>query len=202
MTSFPEFLALIDDRSTALRAAALDLDARVPGCPEWTQRDLIVHLGRVQRWWSVIVVAGPAEGAPPFERRGDMDPHGDLLDWSAESTRMLLAALGQVGPDAACWTWWPRSDAPQTAGAVARHQVQEAGVHAYDAQEAIGKIEPIPAAVAVDGVGEFLQVTYGAEGAWPHRPARVRFVASEGPLWILTSRRRAPSSTRRRVGRR
>ena len=133
----------------------------------------------------MIVVAGPAEGAPPFEQRGDMEPHGDLLEWSAESTRMLLAALGQVGPDADCWTWWPLSDAPQTAGAVARHQVQEAGVHAYDAQEAIGKIEPIPAAVAVDGVGEFLQVTYGAEGAWPHRPARVRFVASEGPSWIL-----------------
>ena len=86
-----------------------------------------------------------------------MDPHGDLPEWSAESTRLLLAALGEAGPDAACWTWWPLSDAPQTAGAVARHQVQEAGVHAYDAQEAIGKPEPIPAAVAVDGVGEFLR---------------------------------------------
>jgi hypothetical protein len=37
----------------------------------------------------------------------------------------------------------------------------------------------------VDGVGEFLQVTYGAEGAWPHRAARVAFEASEGPSWIL-----------------
>jgi uncharacterized protein (TIGR03083 family) len=98
---------------------------------------------------------------------------------------MLLSALGEAGPDAGCWTWWPLSDAPQTAGAVARHQVQEASVHAYDAQEAIGKPEPVPAAAAVDGVGEFLQVTYGAEGAWPHRPARVAFVAAEGPSWTL-----------------
>jgi uncharacterized protein (TIGR03083 family) len=185
VTSFPEFLALVDDRSAALRSAALDLQARVPGCPEWTLRDLLVHVGQVQRFWSVVVAAGPAGGPPPPDRRGDMEPHGDLLDWSAESTRMLLAALGEAGPDAECWTWWPLSDAPQTAGAVARHQVQEASVHAYDAQEAIGKPEPVPAAAAVDGVGEFLQVTYGAEGAWPHRAARVAFEASEGPSWIL-----------------
>jgi hypothetical protein len=43
----------------------------------------------------------------------------------------------------------------------------------------------VPAAVAVDGVAEFLQVTYGSEGAWPHRPARIVFAATEGPSWTL-----------------
>jgi hypothetical protein len=40
--SFPELLFLIDDRSAALRealAAAPDLEARVPGCPDWSLRD-------------------------------------------------------------------------------------------------------------------------------------------------------------------
>jgi uncharacterized protein (TIGR03083 family) len=186
--AFPELMSLVDERSAALReavAAAPDLEARVPGCPDWTLRDLVRHVGAVQRFWSVVVRAGAADGPPPPEARGDMEPHGDLLEWSAESTRLLLAALREVGPDAGCWTWWRESDAPATAGAVARHQVQEAAVHAYDAQEAIGETSPIPAGVAVDSVAEFLLVTLGAEGAWPHRPARVVFAATEGPSWTV-----------------
>jgi uncharacterized protein (TIGR03083 family) len=186
--AFPELLHLIDDRSAALReavAAAPDPAARVPGCPEWTIGDLVAHLGEVQRFWAAVVTAGPADQPPPQDVVGDTEPHGDLLEWSAESTRMLLAALGSSGPDTTCWTWWPTSPAPQTAGAVARHQVEEAAVHAWDAQEAIGKPEPVPAAAAVDGVAEFLQVTYGSEGPWPHRPARVTFAATEGPSWVL-----------------
>ena len=191
MTETPPFtglLSLIDERSAALReavAAAGDLEARVPGCPEWSLRDLVAHLGEVQRFWSVIVRAGAADSPPPREVIGDTEPHGDLLEWSAESTRLLLTALRQTGPDAPCWTWWPGSEAPQTSGAVARHQVQEASVHAYDAQETIGRPEPIPAAAAVDGVAEFLQVTYGAEGPWPHQPARIVFTSTEGPSWTL-----------------
>ena len=182
---YAECLTLVDERSAALReavAAAPDLQARIPGCPEWTIVDLVTHLGNVQRWWAVIVRAGASEKPPSFEQGGD---RSDLLEWSAESTRLLIEALTEVGPEADCWTWWPGSDAPQNAGAVARHQVQEAAVHAYDAQEATGKPQPLPAAVAVDGVAEFLQVTYGAEGPWPHRPARVIFTCSEGPTWTL-----------------
>ena len=60
-----------------------------------------------------------------------------------------------------------------TAGAVARHQAQEAAVHAWDAQKTIGKPEPIPASVAVDAVAEFLEVTLGSQGPWPPGPDRV-----------------------------
>jgi len=186
--AYPELLALIDERSAALReavAAAGDTGTHVPGCPEWSLRDLVSHLGSVQRFWAAIVLAGPAEEPPARETMGDMEPRGDLLEWSAESTRLLLAALEQTAPEAPCWTWWPTSGAPQTAGAVARHQVEEAAVHAWDAQETIGKPEPIPASAAVDGVAEFLQVTYGSEGAWPHRPARVSFASVEGPSYVL-----------------
>lgn len=186
--SFPELLSSVDERSAALReavASAPDLDARVPSCPDWSLRDLVAHLGAVHRFWTAAVRAADDSARPAPEAVGDAEPHGDLLDWSAGSARMLLAALGEAGPDSPCWTWWAESGAPMTAGAVARHQAQEAAVHAWDAQKTIGKPEPIPASVAVDAVAEFLEVTLGSQGAWPHRPARITFSAIEGPSWTV-----------------
>ncbi|HWS32772.1 MAG TPA: maleylpyruvate isomerase family mycothiol-dependent enzyme [Actinoplanes sp.] len=185
---FPDLLPLIESRSAALRdavAAAPDRTARVPGCPDWALTDLVAHLGAVHRFWAATVADADDSRAPSAERIGDREPHGDLLEWSAASTELLLAALRDAGPESPSWAWWSDSGAPLTAAAVARHQVQEAAVHAYDAQETIGRAEPLPAAVAVDGVGEFLSVGLASLGAWPHRPARVGFQAIEGPSWTL-----------------
>jgi uncharacterized protein (TIGR03083 family) len=186
---FPALLSLIDERSAALRdavAAAAVSDARVPGCPEWDLRDLVSHVGAVQRFWAVVVTAGDPTGPPSPEQLGDREPRGDLLAWSAESTSLLLSALRAApGVDAPAWAWWGGSSAPLTVGAIARHQVQEAAVHSYDAQETAGQAQPLPAAVAVDGVAEFLQVGVGSLGVWPHRPASVAFVATDGPTHVL-----------------
>ncbi|MBL7256712.1 maleylpyruvate isomerase family mycothiol-dependent enzyme [Paractinoplanes lichenicola] len=183
---FDHALTLIDERSAALRdavAAAADFGARVPGCPDWDLRDLVAHLGAVQRFWAVVVRAADPTGPPSRSALGDREPSGDLLAWSAESTSLLLAALRASSAGTRAWAWWGASSAPLTVGAIARHQVQEAAVHAYDAQEARGQAgvpEPLPVAVAADGVAEFLQVGVGSLGAWPHQPARVRFDASDG----------------------
>jgi uncharacterized protein (TIGR03083 family) len=187
MPPYPDLLDLIDERATAFReaAAAADRAARVPGCPDWTVSDLVAHLGEVHRFWAVTVAAGPADGPPSAEALGDRTPHGDLFEWSAESTRLLLEALRAAPAERGCWTWWGASEAPMTVGAVARHQVHEAAVHTYDAQEAAGKPEPVPAAVAVDAVPEVLVVSLGSLGAWPHRPARLALSAVEGPTWLL-----------------
>ncbi|WP_433829550.1 maleylpyruvate isomerase family mycothiol-dependent enzyme [Actinoplanes sp. CA-015351] len=179
---FPELLSLIESRSAALREAADDLTAPVAGCPGWSVRDLVLHLGHVHRFWASAARAGDPSAPPP---RDSAVPGGDLLDWSAESTGLLLEALRAAGPEAPSWAWWPESAAPHTVRAVARHQVQEAAVHAFDAQEALGKPEPLPAAIAVDGVGEFLEVPLRSLGAWPHRPARIEFQALEGPSWTV-----------------
>jgi uncharacterized protein (TIGR03083 family) len=129
-----------------------------------------------------VVAAGPADGPPRFV---EGEPAGDLLEWSTESTLSLIDALRVAGPDRDCWTWWGASEAPMTSAAVARHQVQEAAVHAWDAQETVGKPEPIPAAVAVDTIDELLVVTLGSIGPWPHRPARFALAAVEGPTWLV-----------------
>ena len=183
----PSSSTLIEERSAALReavAAAPDLDrprARLP-------RLVATRPGRPPRRRAALL--GRVVDARPTRRpalagaaSATASRSGDLLEWSAESTAAAAGgALRDAGPDAPCWAWWAGSDAPLTAGAVARHQVQEAAVHAYDAQEAIGKPEPLPAAVAVDGVGEFLAVGLGSLGrlAAPPGPGAA-FKAIEGP---------------------
>ncbi len=188
--SFDDMLELIEGRSAVFREAVRggDLGARVPGCPDWSVRDLVGHLGKVHRFWGAVVAAGPAQGPPEETSVAGREPSGDLLEWSAESTGTLLAALRAAGPDRECWTWWPASGQPTTSGTVARHQVQEAAVHAFDAQQAVGRAAALPADVALEGVAEFLEVGYGAMGGWkpwPHESAVVGWVAQEGPSWRL-----------------
>ncbi|KPI30549.1 Conserved hypothetical protein CHP03083 [Actinobacteria bacterium OK074] len=190
---FPALLRLTDERSAAFRAAitaAPSLDARVPTCPDWTLLDLAHHLGGVHRRWAAIVAADssdvPSVGKPSDIGAGAPREREALLAWSAESTEHLLGALRAAGPDRGCWTWWGTSESPQTSGAVARHQLQEAAVHTYDAQATLGTPQPLPDEAALDGVDEFLSTCCATTEAWPHKPATVEYHATEGRSWRLS----------------
>ncbi|MFD9334638.1 maleylpyruvate isomerase N-terminal domain-containing protein [Streptomyces sp. NPDC060028] len=64
---FPDLLRLIDERSTAFRAAVAapaSLDVRVPTRPEWTLFDLVRHLGDGRRSWAAGPPPSP-QGLPP-----------------------------------------------------------------------------------------------------------------------------------------
>ena len=189
--AFEDLLALIEDRSAALRsvvAGAPDLDVRVPSCPDWSLRDLVEHLAEVHRFWAAAVVAGPSEKPPtvaPAVAPADDTLSAGLLARSAAATQELIAALRAAGPAVGCWTWWADSDVPTTSGAVARHQVQEAAVHAFDAQLAAGTPRPVPAVVALDGIAAFIDVSHGTAGPWPHEPARIGLHAAEGESWLV-----------------
>ncbi len=135
---------------------------------------------------AVDVAAGPAVGPPDEDAIADREPHGDVLTWSADATAKLVAALREAGPDRLCWTWWEETGvAPNTSEAVARHQVQEAGVHAYDAQQAAGHGLPLPAPVAADGVNEYITVELPTNGPWPYEPAAVVLETGPGGSWLL-----------------
>lgn len=193
---FPYLLHLIDERSTAFRAAiaaapSLDgpsLDAPVPTCPEWTLFDLAQHLGDGRRAWAATVAAGPTATSKSTPQDAPAAPRelSALLAWSAESTSQLLNALREAGPERGCWTWWDRSLSPQTTGAVARHQLQEVAVHTYDAQLTAGTPQPLPTEVALDGVEEFLATGCAGSYPWPHAPATVDYQATEGRSWRLS----------------
>lgn len=129
------------------------VEKQVPSCPAWTVRDLVWHLGRVQRFWASIARTGRDE-APAFPEPlpGPSDA-GQLAAWMRFASHDLLDALGAVDWQQPAWTWW-RDD--RTVGAIARHQAQEVAVHRWDAQSASGDADRLPAALAIDGVDEFV----------------------------------------------
>jgi hypothetical protein len=71
---------------------------------------------------------------------------------------------------------------PATAGAIARHQVQEAAVHRVDAELVAGTAAPLHADVADDGVAEFLQVMLDIPKGTVLRPVRLR-ATDTGSEW-------------------
>jgi uncharacterized protein (TIGR03083 family) len=145
---------IADDSARFAAVLPDDLSAPVPTCPAWDAQGLVEHLGEVQYFWATILGHGGERPErielpdPPSERAG-------LLEWFAAGTDALVTAIGRVAPSDPTWTWWGE---PATAGAVARHQVQEAAVHRVDAELITGHQTPLPMAVADDGIGEFLEV--------------------------------------------
>ena len=133
------------------------LDARVPSTPAWTLRDLAHHVGEVQRFWGENVRA--ADPGAPWSGAVATPADDALGGWLHESSRSLCDAIESTGPSTPCWTWW---GAPATAGAVARHQVQEIAVHSWDAEAVLASPSPLRDDVAHDGVGEFLEIVIGA----------------------------------------
>src|ERR1700722_13998830 len=161
--TFPELLTLIEDRSAALRVAAAEaaLDSLVPGCPDWSVRDLIAHLGEVQRTWAYIVAAGPSDEPPDEDEVPGVEPGDDLLAWSAESTGELVRALAAAGPDQGCWTRWAQ------------------------ARGSAGGGGPLLPAVAADGVAEFVTVGLASLVPWPHEPGQVGLDAADAGTWVV-----------------
>jgi uncharacterized protein (TIGR03083 family) len=170
-------------RSECTRLAGIidgaDFDLTVPSCPDWTIRDLIVHIGEVQRFWAGNLRAQDASSpwrAPPDRPASD----ADLVSWMRASTDLLLSALRDVGAASPCWTWWGQ---PLTSGAVGRHQVQEAAVHRWDAELTLGTRAPLNEAVALDGVAEFLEVM-GAAGAISLAGSVTLVATDTGSEWL------------------
>lgn len=98
-------------------------------------------------------------GAAPRPDQLPPDPEGDLAAVGAyvrEGSARLLQALHDVDPDAP--TWHPFPVEPKLAGLWRRRQAQEASVHRWDAERAIGGTPTIEAAFAADGVDEYWHV--------------------------------------------
>jgi uncharacterized protein (TIGR03083 family) len=142
------------------------LDQPVPSCPGWDLGDLGWHLGNVWNFWARIV----SEGLTDLDQVRAIDspsrPSDELLlDWISISHNSLNSALSRARPDRAVWTWTGNN---RDALWVRRRMTQETAVHRWDAAHAVGLPYKVPAAVAADGIDEFLSTFAGrnvADGA-------------------------------------
>ena len=135
-------------------AAALESDARVPSCPDWTVDDLLRHVGIVQRWATGQVAERRTERVwtDDVEIPADRDA---LLDWVRDASAGLVAVLRATPPDTAMWTFPGMGEARFWS----RRQAQEIALHRVDVQLAAGEgtVESIEANLAADGIDEFLE---------------------------------------------
>jgi uncharacterized protein (TIGR03083 family) len=138
----------------ATRVTEIDpdgLDSPVPWCGDWRVRDVVAHLGGVQRWATHLV-----ENPGTWIRRRDMEPAppGDAsLPWYRDGVAPLLGAFVDTDLDVIVGTW--AGDRPRRWWL--RRLVHETAMHRWDAEAgatAPTSATPIDAAVAVDGIDE------------------------------------------------
>lgn len=144
------WLAALAREGGAFRAAVSQPDpaAAVPSCPEWTVRDLTVHLGRVYTFVREVLETGKK---PPHQQPR---PAGnDVLPWFDEVSAAVQTRLGEADPASSAWNW---STQPKLAGFWPRRMAHETAVHRWDAQLVSGTAEPVEAELAADGVTEVL----------------------------------------------
>ena len=126
----------------------------VPSCPDWNLGDLAWHLGNVWSRWGRIVSEGitTPDRVQAIER--PVRPSDELLiDWVTAAHTGLSSALASTSDDTEVWTW-TGSNQPEVW--VERRMTQETAMHRWDASIAVGIPYEIPAAVAADGIDEFL----------------------------------------------
>jgi len=142
----------VDDFVAAL--ATGPPDAPIAGCPSWTLADLGRHLGEVHRWAREAIIIGAVPQADPADAAPtELD---ELAPWVRAGADRLLTTLRDLDPDQP--TWHPFPVEPKVAGLWRRRQAQEASVHRWDAQRAIGLSPTVEAGYAADGVDEYWTV--------------------------------------------
>jgi len=178
-------------REGQLFAAAISgvsSDTMVPTCPEWTVRDLTIHLGHVHRWARTYVVSGrpdmlsDAEEAELF----DTPPDSELVSWFAEGHDALIAAFEMAPPDLSCWTFLR---APSPLAFWTRRQTHETGIHRVDAESTGTHRSPFSTDVAVDGIEELLHEFAAGRPRTPDVTAPVRLgihAHDAGRFWLVS----------------
>jgi uncharacterized protein (TIGR03083 family) len=151
VTDFDPVATMERDALALADAAESDLRAPVAGCPGWDASDLVWHVLEVQDFWGQLVAdrLDSYEQAVPVHR-----PVGDevLLRRYRDGVHRFAAILAAADPAQPCWTWSAQHDV----AFVVRHQVQEAAVHRWDAEQAAGRDWSLDPAPAADAVEEFL----------------------------------------------
>jgi uncharacterized protein (TIGR03083 family) len=127
----------------------------VRACPGWTLGDLAWHLGTVWDRWGRIVADGitDVDGVTALDRPERPADDQSMLEWVTAAHTAMFSALAGAPADQQVWTW---TGANRPVSWVARRMTHETTVHRWDAADAVGVPYEVPAAVAADGIDEFL----------------------------------------------
>ncbi|MDT0347197.1 maleylpyruvate isomerase family mycothiol-dependent enzyme [Streptomyces litchfieldiae] len=183
-----DFLNVLGREGELLIAAAGEagFDAPVPTCPEWRVRDLVLHQGQIHRWATGFVAERLTGPRPPA---AEELPDAELGDWFRAGHKALLAALTAAPDDLECWTFLRGSPTPRHFWA--RRQAHETAVHRMDAELAArGRVTPVAAEFAADGIGELLTGIHGrsVSRVRGEEPRTLRIRATDAPAVDWTMR--------------
>ena len=148
-----------ESEALALASEVAGLDAPVRHCEGWSVLDLVTHIGNVQRWAALTVENRPTARIPrpPMNE----DPAADeVVAWFRHASAHLVATLEVADPDAPVWTFVPNG----TTVFWFRRQAQEVSIHRWDADLAAGHDVAIDVALAIDGIGEWLDLSVPLAG--------------------------------------
>lgn len=149
-----DYIARLTVESAALSTLveSQPLDTPVTTCDGWDLAALATHVGWVYRWATVAMETATMPDRGAVSRPDSPD---ELHDWFTTGTSALLDALANIVPEAP--TWHPFSP-PQLAGLWPRRLAHETTIHLLDAQLACSVAPDVDAAMASDGIDEYLTV--------------------------------------------
>jgi uncharacterized protein (TIGR03083 family) len=155
--AFDRYCAEIIEQTRLFRDTlkGVKLDSRVPTCPDWTVRELAVHLGNGHRRAAEVVRTRansflaphdiPGYGGPPGVPEAHVAPDAyaeALSNWLSESAQLVSDELRVAGEESPAWTF----TGERHAAFWARRRTHETLVHRVDAAAAAG-------ATAASGAG-------------------------------------------------
>ncbi|MCQ3807654.1 MAG: maleylpyruvate isomerase family mycothiol-dependent enzyme [Acidimicrobiaceae bacterium] len=163
---------LSQDGQRLIDVASRDLSARVPACPEWSNGDLLSHMGMV---WSAVAAQVAQTAAAPIRSK-------ELPKQSPqEALTQVVTVLSEADPKTQLWTW----GADQTVGFYIRRAHLETAIHRVDAEQAAKDPTPVPAADGIDGVDElFAEVLAGRERTLPSGSLHLHQTDGDGEFML------------------
>ncbi len=157
---------LEENRAFAELFRDADWSGPVPTCPGWSLAQLFRHVGRGDRWAAQIVRERLDEPLDPRAVEGGKPPPdpADAISWLHGGARLLVDAVELSGVETPVWTFL----GPRAANWWIRRRLHETAVHRADAAIATGREFALEAAIAADGITEWLErvaIQAGRDGA-------------------------------------
>ena len=168
------------------RAAALaGFGTRVPTCPDWTVRDLVVHTGVVHRQKAETIRGDYPDRPADVPKPPGSDVSGEeVLVWFGGGVAQLLDACASADLSAPTWTWCAHNHNKDW---WVRRMAHETAIHSSDAVIASGHEPMVEPLLALDGVAEVLDEFMVGGPSWGVVAPRDRVVRLEAPdrSWTL-----------------